>query len=229
MRWNAPLSVQHAELLMDRLDVRPGGRVADLGCGWGEFLLQVIAHAGGQATGIGVDTDAGALGRAGRLAAERQLDGRVQFTEADVSGWKGAADRVICVGAAHALGGATAGLGALAEVVPAGGRLLFGDCYWETAPSAAAVEMFGEQVLPLAGLLEACRSAGWRVIHMSAASQLEWDDFESTFRAGRQEWLLAHAGDARAPGVRDWLDARERQYLEVYRGVLGFAYLVLAH
>jgi hypothetical protein len=86
--------------------------------------------------------------------------------------------------------------------VPAGGRLLFGDCYWETAPSAAATEMFGEQVLPLAGLLEACRSAGWRVIHMSVASRLEWDDFESTFRAGRQEWLVAHAGDPRAAGGR---------------------------
>jgi hypothetical protein len=60
-------------------------------------------------------------------------------------------------------------------------------------------------------------------------SQLEWDDFESTFRAGRQEWLLAQAADPRAADVRDWLDARERQYVEVYRGVLGFAYLVLAH
>jgi hypothetical protein len=89
--------------------------------------------------------------------------------------------------------------------------------------------MFGQQVLPLAGLLEACRAAGWRVIHMSVACQREWDDFESTFRAGRQEWLLANAGDPRAADVRDWIDARERQYLEVYRGVLGFAYLVLAH
>jgi len=228
MRWNVPLSVEHAELLMDRLDVRPGARVADLGCGWGELLLRVVARAD-QATGTGVDTDAGALSRAGRLAAERHLDGQVQFTEADVSGWNGTADRVLHVGASHALGGTTSALGALAGVVPAGGRLLFGDGYWETAPSAAATEMFGEQVLPLAGLVEACRSAGWRVIHMSVASQLEWDDFESTFRAGRQEWLLAHAGDPRAAGVRGWLDARERQYVEVYRGVLGFAYLVLAH
>ena len=92
-----------------------------------------------------------------------------------------------------------------------------------------ATGLFGEQVLPLAGLLEACRSAGWRVIHMSVADQREWDDFESTFRAGRQEWLLAHAADSRAADVRDWLDARERQYIGVYRGVLGFAYLVLAH
>jgi hypothetical protein len=52
---------------------------------------------------------------------------------------------------------------------------------------------------------------------------------ESTFRAGRQEWLLAHGGDPRAQEVRDWLDTRERQYVEVYRGILGFAYLVLAH
>ena len=104
-----------------------------------------------------MDTDAGALSRARRLAAERHLDGRVQFTEADVSGWDGAADRVLCVGASHALGGTAAALDALAGVVPAGGRLLFGDGYWETAPSAAATELFGEQVLPLAGLLEACR------------------------------------------------------------------------
>ena len=228
MRWNAPLSVEHAQLLLDRLDVRPRAHVADLGCGWGELLLQAIGRAD-QVTATGVDTDAGALRRAGRLAAERHLDERVQFAEADVSAWDGSAERVLCVGASHALGGSAAALDALAGMVPAGGRLLFGDGYWETAPSAAATQLFGDQVLPLADLLEACRSAGWRVIHMSVASPLEWDDFESTFRAGRQEWLLAHAGDPRAEGVRDWLDARERQYLEVYRGVLGFAYLVLAH
>lgn len=228
MRWNAPLSVEHAELLLDRLDAPAGAHVADLGCGWGELLLRVIARTG-QATGTGVDTDTGALVRAKRLAAERHLDGRVQFTEADVSGWHGTADRVLHVGASHALGGTAAALDALASVVPAGGRLLFGDCYWETAPSAAATELFGEQVLSLAGALEACRSAGWRVIHLSVASQLEWDDFESTYRAGRQEWLLAQAGDPRAAGIRDWLDASERRYLEVYRGVVGFAYLVLAH
>ncbi|HEX4832812.1 MAG TPA: methyltransferase domain-containing protein [Trebonia sp.] len=227
-RWNVPLSVEHAGLLLDRLDLRPGARVADLGCGWGELLLQAVARAGG-VTGTGVDTDARALARGRRLAAERQLDRQVRFTEGDVGAWTGSADRVLHAGASHAFGGTTPALARLAQVVPAGGRLLFGDGFWEGPPSAQAVEMFGDEVRTLAALLEACRSTGWRVIHLSVAGQREWDDFESTFRAGRQEWLVAHPDDPRAGELRDWLDARERQYLDVYRGVLGFAYLVLAH
>jgi cyclopropane fatty-acyl-phospholipid synthase-like methyltransferase len=243
MRWNTPLSQDHAGLLMDRLDLRPGARIADLGCGWGELLLQAVARATaagvtaggvsagdtpGQASGVGVDTDVAALGRARHLAQERHLDQEVQFTEVSVAGWGGTADRVLCVGAAHAFGGTGPALAALAQVVPPGGRLLFGDAYWEGVPSAAAIEIFGE-MLRLPQFLEECRAAGWRVIHLSTADQREWDDFESTFRAGRQEWLLAHDDDPRAPGVRDWLDTREREYAGVYRQVLGFVYLILAH
>jgi cyclopropane fatty-acyl-phospholipid synthase-like methyltransferase len=228
MRWNTPLSPEHAELLLDRMDLRPEASITDLGCGWGEFLLRAVAHAG-QATGTGVDSDVGAVRRARHLAADRHLDSQVQFVVSDVSRWAGAADRMLCVGASHALGGTAAALEALAMAVPPGGRLLFGDGCWESAPSAEAKELFGDEVLPLPELLAACRSAGWRLTHMSVADQREWDDFESTFRAGRQEWLLAHPADPRAAEVRDWLDARERQYVEVYRGLLGFAYLVLGH
>jgi SAM-dependent methyltransferase len=236
MRWNVPLSPQHAELLLDRLDLRPGLRIADLGCGWGEFLLRAVSRAmgegvpgAGQVAGIGVDTDTAALSRGRALARERGLDRWVEFAEADAAAWRGRADRVLCTGSAHAFGSSQAALNALAEVVPGGGRLLFGDVYWGGPPSAAAVEIFGEQVQPLPDLLETCRTAGWRVFHMSAADQREWDDFEFTFRAGRQEWLLAHGADPRRAQVRDWLDRRERQYVQVYRGLLGFAYLVLAH
>jgi cyclopropane fatty-acyl-phospholipid synthase-like methyltransferase len=249
MHWNTPLSQEHAGLLMDRLDLRPGVRIADLGCGWGELLLQALALASttdgtaaggtatgatacgtpGQATGIGVDTDAAALDRARHLARERHLDHRVQFTDASAADWRGPADRVLCVGAAHAFGGTGPALAALAQVVPPGGRLLFGDGYWEGVPSAEALEIFGEQLLRLPQVLDECRAAGWRVIHLSTADQREWDDFESTFRAGRQEWLLDHGGDSRAAEVRDWLDTREREYAEVYRQILGFVYLILAH
>ena len=235
MRWNAPLSAGHAGLLMDRLDLQPGLRITDLGCGWGELLLQAVARAmtagpsaARQTSGTGVDTDAAALGRARTLARQRRLDQHVDFTETDAAAWRSTADRALCVGASHAFGGTGPALKALAEVVPDGGRLLFGDGYWASPPSPAATAIFGEAVPSLPQLLEACRAAGWRVIHMSTADQREWDDFESAFRAGRQEWLLAHSDDPRAAEVRDWLDTRERQYVEVYRGILGFTYLILA-
>jgi SAM-dependent methyltransferase len=233
MQWNMPLSAEHAGLLLDRLDLRPGQRITDLGCGWGELLLAAVERAGADTTdaragttGVGVDTDRPLLARGRAAAARRGLD--VSFTDADATGWRGTADRVLCTGAGHAFGGTAGALRALATMVAPGGRLLLGDGFWSRPPSAAAIEIFGEDLLELPELLEASRAEGWRVIHFSEADQREWDDFESTFRAGQQEWLLANGGDPRAPEVREWLDGRERQYVTVYRGLLGFAYLVLA-
>jgi SAM-dependent methyltransferase len=226
MRWNAPLSAAHAELLLDRLDLRSGQRITDLGCGWGTLLRAAVARAGAGVTGTGIDDDAAALAR-GRAEAEAGGE-PVEFISADAASWPGPCERVLCVGASHAFGGTAAALRRLAEVVPPGGRVLYGDGLWEQAPGADAIKFFGRDTLALPGLLEACRAAGWRVIHFSTADQREWDDFESTHRAGRQEWLLANPEHPRAEEIKDWLDLRERQYASVYRGVLGFGYLVLA-
>jgi SAM-dependent methyltransferase len=257
MRWNTPLSAEHADLLLSQLDLRPDRarlRVADLGCGWGELLLRAVAWslrlgtaaqaaaghiaadgigaagtAAGPVRGLGVDTDAAGLDRGRRRARELGLGQQVEFVQADAAAWRGAADRVLCVGSSHAFGGTRPALETLAQVVPPGGRLLFGDGCWAAPPTAADLDIFGPLVLPLAQLREECRAAGWRVTHLSTADQEEWDDFESSSRAGRQEWLLAHRSDPRAAEVRDWLDTREREYVEGYRGVLGYAYLVLTH
>jgi ubiquinone/menaquinone biosynthesis C-methylase UbiE len=225
MRWNIPLAPDHADLLLDRLDPRPGMAIADLGCGWGELLLRAVARAGDGAAGTGIDGDTRLLERGRGEAARRGL--AVEFTKGDAATWDGTADRVLCTGASHAFGGTAGALRALASVVPPGGRLLFGDGFWKQPPSPEAVEILGDELGPLEDLLETCRAAGWRVIHFSEADQREWDDFESTHRAGRQEWLVANLDHPRAAEIRDWLDVREREYVTVYRGVLGFAYLVL--
>lgn len=227
MRWNMPLSAEHARLLLERLDLRPGQRIADLGCGWGELLLTAVARAGTGASGIGIDTDGRVLDRGRREAAARGLS--VEFLNADAASWQGTAGRVLCTGSSHAFGGTGEALRSLAGVVTAGGRLLYGDGVWSVPPSPDAVALLGQDIVSLPELLEAARIAGWRVLHFSEAGLREWDDFESTFRAGRQEWLLANPVHPRADDIREWLDDRERGYVTVYRGILGFAYLVLAH
>ncbi len=226
MRWNAPLSEEHAQLLLERLEIPQGASLLDLGCGWGELLLRAVGSAG-VTTGIGVDTDPQAIARGRALAADRGLDGRVTFVEKSAAGWQQPADRVISVGAAHAWGGAEPALKALSDVVTPGGRLLFGDGCWEQAPTEEASKLLGAGVLTLSNLVDSAQRTGWRILHLSTADQREWDDFESTWRAGRQEWVLANPADERAPAVRDELDTQLRQYIGTYRGVLGFCYLVL--
>ncbi len=109
-----------------------------------------------------------------------------------------------------------------------GGSVLYGDACWEHPPTEAAPAIFGEAVQALPALVEQALAAGWRIIHLSTADQREWDDFEATWRAGREEWLLAHPEDESASEVRDQLDRQLRDYIGAYRAVLGFAYLVLA-
>ncbi|GIG87320.1 SAM-dependent methyltransferase [Plantactinospora endophytica] len=225
MRWNTPLSAEHADLLLQRLDIPAGGSVLDLGCGWGELLLRAVTGSGAT-IGVGVDTDQSALARGRRAALDRGA-AQVSFVRQAAATWRRPADRVLCLGSAHALGGTAAGLATLAELVEPGGRLLFGDGFWERTPSPEAVKIFGADVLSLPDLVELVRATGWRVLHLSTADQREWDDFESTWRAGRQEWLLAHPDDPRAEGVRDELDTRLREYVTVYRGLLGLGYFVL--
>lgn len=224
MRWNTPLSEDHAALLLDRLE--PAGTVADLGCGWGELLLRAVERTD-DATGVGVDTDPVALERGRAETRRRGLAERVTFLEAEAVTWPGTAGRALCVGSSHALGGTRAALAALAKVVPRGGRLLYGDGCWPGPPTAAALEIFGDDVLALPDLVAAARDEGWRILHLSTADQREWDDFESTSRAGWCDWLLSNQDDPRAPEIRGWLDTREDEYVRAYRGVLGFAYLVL--
>jgi hypothetical protein len=116
----------------------------------------------------------------------------------------------------------------LAEVVPQGGRVLVGDMCWERTPTDAAHDMFGDEVPRLADFVDMCRETGWQVLHLSTCDQREWDDFESRHRAGLREWLLANPESPKAKEVKEQQDARERDYIGTYRGVLGFVYLVLA-
>jgi ubiquinone/menaquinone biosynthesis C-methylase UbiE len=228
MRWNAPLSEGHAALLLQRLDIHPGDHVLDLGSGWGELLMRAV-NSVASTTGIGIDTDEWAIEHGRDLAVELGLSERVSFVQADAAEAKVAADRVLCIGAPHAFGGTATALRVLAQAVKPGGRVLYGDACWENPPpSEAAAELFGDEAVAVPELVELAVEAGWRIIHLSTADQREWDDFEFTWRAGRQEWLLAHPDDASTPAGWAQVESQQRAYLNAYRGVLGFAYLVLA-
>ena len=218
LTFNAPLSQERADGLVSMLALAPGRHALDLGCGWGELLLRVVA-AHPAATGTGVDADRQALDRARRAAAARGLYDRVEFVEGDLTTFEDRGDLVLCVGAAHAWGGATAALRELRERLEPGGTLLFADGFWERPPGADARRLFGE--LPVFdGLLQVARAARFSVDHADRSTQEEWDEFETSWRAGVEA--------AEDPVLRLAAVERERDYRDGYRGVLGFAWLVLS-
>ncbi len=146
MRWNTPLSVDHAEFILDLLEARGGSGVARPGLRLGELLMRAVEAGGPGTTGVGVDRDEQVLARARPLATTRGLDGRVHFVCAESATWDQRADRMLCVGASHAWAGVEQALQALARLVRPGGRVLFGEGCWERSPTAAAAASLGEPV-----------------------------------------------------------------------------------
>jgi hypothetical protein len=59
---------------------------------------------------------------------KRGLD--VAFVEQRAEDWQGTADRALCIGSSHTLGGSRAMLARLADIVPRE-RVLLGDMCWE--------------------------------------------------------------------------------------------------
>ncbi len=217
LAYNAPLSPERATMLVQLLLDRSPTDVVDLGCGWATLLLDVLETAP-TVRGVGVDTDVKALDRGSHDAVRRGLAERVTFVATGAADWAGTADLVISVGASHAFGGPAQCLAALRVVVASDGRVLLGHGIWTGHPDQHLLHTFGPMPT-LAGLTDLAVAAGFRVRHASTSSLDEWDAFESDWRAGME-----------ATGATDALafsDERRHEYLGGYRGVLGFAWLVL--
>ncbi|WP_026925137.1 SAM-dependent methyltransferase [Glycomyces arizonensis] len=229
--FNSPIAPRRADRLVANLAASRPATILDIGCGWGELLLR-LAQALPEASATGIDADTELLDRGRANAAERGLEGRVAFIEHQGRAWTEPADLVVCIGASHAFGDSAAALTELHRLVKPGGRLVFGEEFWEQLPTRAQLERLwpdtsAEDMLELPGLVDAAIAAGFRPLRVEAVEQSEWDDFESGFLADWETWLLAHPGAPGADGIREQADEHRGWWLRGHRRLLGFAYLTL--
>lgn len=234
-----PLSQMRARVLCDFLAETDQGTVVDVGCGWAELLLRVVA-ANPRLRGVGLDIDQELLDHAARLAGERGIADRVQLLRADgLAGAPEHADAIISMGAStiwapNEFGvvdyqGALAGMRAMLRP---GGRLVFGENIWAdgVATSRAQTVLGGrpDEFCRLGELVEYAVEAGFLLSSAYETTQGEWDRFESSFASGYSRWLASHpADDPDADAVRELAARHRRNYYGGYRGVLSMTYLCL--
>ena len=223
----APLSDASVARLLERLDVAVSGRVLDLGCGSGEWLRRVLAGRD-DLSGVGVDLHLGADPAA--FASEH--GGRARLEESDATVWSGGRfDAVLAVGVSHVFGGPGGTLDAVRAHLAPGGRVLLGDGIWDTAPTPAALDALdttADEFPGLAGLVALAADHGYEVVHGHVSTLEEWDEYEWSWTGSLTDWALAPGRPVadRAQALESAQSHRDA-WLGGYRGVLGFATLVL--
>lgn len=225
----APVAIPVVQNLLRRLAPEPSGRVVDLGCGPGEWLLQLLAGRPDlSATGIDLHLPEDLHDRAEQAGVAQQ----VTWIEADISTWaENTFDVAMCVGASDAFGGLDGTLDALRRVLRPGGRALLGDTFWEVAPSTAAQEVLGagpDDFPDLAGLLDLVRAHGFEPGYGHVSTLEEWDEYEWSWTGSLVSWGLRPERDQVERDTVLAMAADHREgWLRGYREQLGFVTVVL--
>ncbi|MGW1022984.1 SAM-dependent methyltransferase [Streptomyces sp. NPDC002577] len=226
----APLSDASVARLLERALPRAGGRLLDLGCGSGEWLLRALSGRPGLRAD-GVDLAPAALDRA-RAAAERDGFGdRLTFHHRDATEFTATDpyDLVLSVGAAHAFGGLPPTLRAARRHLAPGGSVLVGDGFWEREPDRATLDagFAPDEFTDLATTVDRITADGWLPVYGHVSTAEEWDDYEWSWTGTLTRWGLDHPDDPGHAEALQTATAHREEWLRGYRGTLGFVTLVL--
>lgn len=226
----APLDDESVDRVLMHARPPRDGRVLDLGCGHGEWLVRALRQGEGL-RGDGVDLDAGGLRDARRNADDAGLGDRLTLHQADAREFTSPHrfDLVLCVGATHAFGGLAATLEAVRGHLSPAGVAVVGDGFWEREPDEAtlAAGFAADEYADLATTVDRVTADGWTPVYGHVSTRAEWDEYEWSWTGTLARWALDHADDPDGAAAAKAAADHRADWLHGYRGTLGFVTLVL--
>ena len=115
---------------------------------------------------------------------------------------------------------------ALALAVKPGGHVVVGEPYWRRLPLPEDYEDRNEPWTTLEGTVAVFETSGLPVVSVIAASEDDWDRYETLHWQAVEQWLAANPGDPDAEEIRSRHERYKRNYLRYQREHLGWAIFV---
>jgi len=220
-----PTSPEKIALLGETMRLGPESRVLDLACGKAGPAVLLAATYGCSVVGVERAAEFAEVARE-RVTASG-LDALIEIVEGDAAAFPiedGAWDAALCLGASFVWHDLDGTLAALAPAVRPGGNVAVGEPFWRTWPLPPGVDDLGYVTLEETAARFA--AAGLALVGLIAASEDDWDHYESQHWGALETWLAEHPDDPSAPEIRERHEANRSEYLRFERDLLGWAIFV---
>jgi SAM-dependent methyltransferase len=216
-----PTSVEKILLLGGYLRLNAESRVLDVACGKGGAATILAAAHGCRITGVEIRPQFAAAARE-RVAAAG-LDELVEIHTGDAKAFPTEPegfDAALCIGASFVWGTIGDAATALRPAVRPGGFVAIGEPFWRVWPLPDGTDPEG--FVSLAETAARLERAGFALTGVVAASEDDWDRYESLHWRALEEWLAGHP-DAE---IQTGHERSRSDYLRFRRALLGWAVFV---
>jgi SAM-dependent methyltransferase len=213
-----PTSAEKIRLLGEYLRLDASSRVLDLACGKAGPAIVLAEVFGCRIQGVELRPQFADDART--RVAERGLDALVSIETADAAAYPlepEAWDAALCLGASFVWGHIGDAARVLAAAVRPGGFVAIGEPFWHAAGAEA------DGFVDLAATVERFQSGGLALTGLIAASQDDWDRYESLHWRALDEWLAANPEHPDATAIRKQHVSFRGNYVRKQRAELGWA------